>query len=104
MRDSRCASLGLLTIGVLGLSIATAPLAAQSRTASETTKSTASRSTVPRTPWGTPDLQGTWSFATATPLERPSNITKEFLSAAEIADIEKRAVIAATDEARGADA
>ena len=26
---------------------------------------------VPRTPWGTPDLQGVWDFATMTPMERP---------------------------------
>ena len=25
----------------------------------------------PRTPWGDPDLQGTWTNVTATPLERP---------------------------------
>ena len=60
--------------------------------------------TAPRTPWGTPDLHGVWSFATVTPLERPAGVTAEFLTAAEIQDIEKRAVVAATDEARGADA
>ena len=26
----------------------------------------------PRTPWGIPDLQGTWSLPTMTPLERPA--------------------------------
>ena len=26
----------------------------------------------PRTPWGVPDLQGTWSLPTMTPLERPA--------------------------------
>ena len=25
----------------------------------------------PRTPWGHPDLQGTWDYRTITPLERP---------------------------------
>jgi hypothetical protein len=55
-----------------------------------------------RTPWGTPDLHGTWSFATVTPLERPEGVTKEFLTAAEIAEIERKAIVAATDEARGA--
>jgi hypothetical protein len=39
-----------------------------------------------------------------TPLERPAGVTKEFLSPEEIADIERRAIVAATDEARGADA
>ena len=30
--------------------------------------------TTPRTPWGHPDLQGTWNVATLTPLERPENV------------------------------
>ena len=29
-------------------------------------------STPPRTPWGDPDLQGTYNYATLTPLERPA--------------------------------
>jgi hypothetical protein len=36
--------------------------------------SAAGKSTHSRTPWGHPDLQGTWSNATTTPLERPSNL------------------------------
>jgi hypothetical protein len=59
---------------------------------------------VPRTPWRTPDLQGVWSFATVTPLERPQGVTSEFLTPEEIQKIERQAIIAATDEARGADA
>ena len=59
---------------------------------------------VPRTPWGTPDLQGVWSFATVTPLERPQGVASEFLTAEEIQKIERQAILAATDEARGADA
>ena len=59
---------------------------------------------VPRTPWGTPDLHGVWSFATVTPLERPQDVTSEFLSPEEIQKIERQAIIAATDEARGTDA
>jgi hypothetical protein len=67
-------------------------------------KSPASKSGSPRTPWGAPDLQGNWSFATVTPLERPADVKKPFLSAQEIADVERKAIVAATDEARGADA
>jgi hypothetical protein len=103
MRDSRYA-VGLMAVAALGLSIATATLSGQSRPASERPRAPAARATVPRTPWGAPDLQGNWSFATVTPLQRPSDVTKEFLTAAEIAEIERKAVIAATDEARGADA
>jgi hypothetical protein len=56
--------------------------------------------TVPRTSWGAPDLQGVWSGATVTPLERPVD-TKEFLTEAEVLQIERDAVERATDEARG---
>jgi hypothetical protein len=46
-----------------------------------------------RTPDGKPDLQGTWSFATVTPLERPANLAnKEFFTEKEAADYEKEVV------------
>src|SRR5262245_20137450 len=39
-----------------------------------------------KTPWGDPDLQGIWSYATITPLERPGGAGgKEFLSDQEMA-------------------
>ena len=34
----------------------------------------AAQTPVPRTPWGAPDLHGTWSVATTTPLERPAEL------------------------------
>jgi len=44
--------------------------------------------TAPRTPWGDPDLQGTWNNGTITPLERPRNAgEKELLSKEEEADV-----------------
>jgi hypothetical protein len=46
---------------------------------------------VPRTPDGQPDLQGFWSNATYTPLERPDNVTKEFYTPEEAAVAEKAA-------------
>jgi len=46
---------------------------------------------VPRTSWGHPDLQGTWSTATITPFERPSEFAgKEFLTKEEAAEFERR--------------
>jgi hypothetical protein len=43
---------------------------------------------VPRTPWGHPDLQGTWTNATTTPLERPAAMSgKDVLT-----DEERRAL------------
>ena len=39
-----------------------------------------------RTPWGDPDLQGTWSYASLTPLQRPTAMSdKEFFTAEEAA-------------------
>jgi hypothetical protein len=45
----------------------------------------------PRTPDGKPDLQGIWSYATITPVERPAEFAgKEFLTEQEAAAYEKR--------------
>jgi hypothetical protein len=58
-----------------------------------------------QTPWGDPDLQGTWTFKTITPLERPAEFAgKEFLSQQEADELERRALKANTDEDRPADA
>jgi hypothetical protein len=45
----------------------------------------------PRTPDGQPDLQGFWTNSTYTPLERRNNVTKEFYTPEEMAQIEKLA-------------
>jgi hypothetical protein len=46
---------------------------------------------VPRTPWGDPDLQGTWDFTTITPLQRPPELAgKAFLTEREAAALEKQ--------------
>jgi len=53
--------------------------------------SAAEKPAIPRTPDGHPDLQGTWSYATLTTLERPEEFkNKPFLTAAEAAEFEKR--------------
>jgi len=57
--------------------------------------------TPPRTPWGEPDLQGTFSNRTITPFERPANVgTKEFFTPEEVAALEKRAQEGGGDEGR----
>src|SRR5262249_19044825 len=44
----------------------------------------------PRTPDGVPDLQGVWSMATITPMERPPNLAgKEFFTPEEARQFEK---------------
>jgi hypothetical protein len=46
----------------------------------------------PRTPWGHPDLQGTWDYRTITPLERPRELgTREFYTEEEAKTLEGRA-------------
>ena len=52
----------------------------------------AQKNAVPQTPWGEPDLQGTWTNQTLTPLERPANMAnKQFYTKDEAAAAEKRA-------------
>jgi hypothetical protein len=91
MKTSKQLAVALTAVCFVGAWLVAVP-AAQSQTRKRVTS------------WGAPDLQGTWSFGTVTPLERPNGVTKEFLSPEEIRETERRAVIAATDEARGQDA
>ena len=45
-----------------------------------------------KTPWGDPDIQGTFTNATITPFERPAEFAgKEFLTEKEAAELERRA-------------
>ncbi len=47
----------------------------------------AAQDATPRTPWGHPDFQGTWTNATLTPLQRPAELAdKEFYTPAELAE------------------
>ena len=39
----------------------------------------------PRTAWGDPDLQGHWSYATLTPLQRPAEVDRTFFTSEEVA-------------------
>ena len=58
--------------------------------------------TVPRTPDGQPDLQGIWSFATITPLERPSQyLGRDLLTAEEVAQENQNAETRAASDRRG---
>jgi hypothetical protein len=82
MHWQRPALVGLAAVLVVGL-----PASAQTRTWN-----------APKTADGQPDLQGTWTNATITPLERPADLAgKEFLTSQEAAEYEKR--IAQTNNA-----
>ncbi len=55
-----------------------------------------------RTLWGDPDLQGIWSYATITPLQRPGDLVgREFLTAEEVAEQNRGEAIRASSERRG---
>jgi hypothetical protein len=82
---------GLSVLAAVGL-LATIQVSAQQSRAAAGTAEPAARTYSPaRTPDGQPDLQGYWTNSTYTPLQRPSNVTKEFYTAEEAAAIEKRA-------------
>ena len=49
--------------------------------------------TAPTTPWGDPDLQGTYTNKTITPVQRPDELAgREFLTEEEVADLERETV------------
>jgi hypothetical protein len=84
--------------GVLGL-VCLAALSISGQTPASTAKSGGAKATgdvkatSPRTPWGDPDLQGTWFVLAEVPLERSAaNVGKEFLTDQEVA---------ASDEKKG---
>jgi hypothetical protein len=57
---------------------------------------------IPRTPDGRPDLQGVWSTATVTPLERPKELAdKEVLTDEEAGDFAKRILAQRNTDTRG---
>ena len=84
----------------IALAVTFAALAATSMVAQQA-PSTLAKQTVPRTPDGKPDLQGIWSNATITPLERPQNITNLVLSEDEAARMEKAVVDRRDKDSRG---
>lgn len=66
MRVHTLTALTFVACVVAASDVAVLPLSSQVRTASDAVR------TQPRTPWGDPDIQGLWIYATLTPLERPT--------------------------------
>lgn len=72
----------VLAAVMLALSLAPPPVSGQTGTAGAATAETPA----PRTPWGHPDLQGAWTNATITPLERPEELgDREYFTEEEVA-------------------
>ena len=84
MRD-RVFVTGILGAAVAIVCVTSVPIAGQS-------PSRSSKAVALRTPWGVPDLQGTWTGSTITPLERPKEFAnKAVLTKEEAAALEARA-------------
>jgi hypothetical protein len=82
-------------IVILAALLVTATIAAERLVAQTGAAGNAARAVTaasPRTPWGHPDLQGTWDYRTITPLERPQRFgTREYLTDEEVKALEARA-------------
>ena len=85
MRHRFLAAVGVLAVLVVVGSLAAVQVSGQAAS-SGAKGATAPKTNLPRTSWGDPDLQGTWSYATLTPLERPAAVAgREFFTPEEAA-------------------
>jgi hypothetical protein len=86
MRHRLVAAAGMLAGVVAVVSLAAVSVAGQTPTAGDKAKAEPKAGATHRTPWGDPDLQGTWSYASLTPLERPAALEgREFFTREEAA-------------------
>src|SRR5215467_5452844 len=93
MRKRYLASIGALAIMLLLISLAA--VSTRGQNAAPKTPALPKPSTAPKTPWGEPDLQGTWFVMESVPLERSAaNANKALLTDEEVA---------AADQAKAAD-
>ncbi len=82
----------VLCFMALAAAVAMVPAPAAGQAQNARTAASSNATSVPKTPWGHPDLQGTWDYRTITPLERPQQYgDREFLTDAEVKDLESRA-------------
>ena len=88
--------------GIAGLCLAAwlapALVDAQAPPAAAKPPTAAKKWTAPRTADGHPDLQGFWTNTTYVPLERPKDVTKEYLTTEEVAERIKRAAAAENEQ------
>jgi hypothetical protein len=81
---------------IVWVPFAIALVSGQARSSAPNAKVSSKTETTARTPWGDPDLQGVWSYATLTPLERPAAMAgREFYTREEAAALEAAAEVEA---------
>ena len=89
MRIRVTGPVAVVLAATIGVTVATAQTQAPG---AAPTSSAATAKPVPKTPWGHPDLQGTWDYRTITPLERARELgTREFYTEEEKKTLEARA-------------
>ena len=100
MSKRHLASLSTLAVVIGLVSLAGLEVGAQATApAAQPATAAAKTSPRPRTPAGGRDLQGTWSFATITPVERPDELAgKALLTAEDVANAEAEAKAIATEQ------
>lgn len=90
MRYRYLTSLGVLAVGLTVVSVAAVSVRGQTPAPKPAPVPTPKFGPAPKTPWGEPDLQGTWFVMEAVPLERSTaNAGKPLLSDAEVAALDK---------------
>ena len=101
MRVQHISIVGLIVVAALVCATPVSLVAQAGPGASDDAGAAADTWTPPRTPWGDPDLQGTFSNRTITPFERPDNVEgREYFTPEEVAALEQRASNRSRDEDR----
>src|SRR3989441_964515 len=86
MRNRFVAVMSMLGALVAMVWLAAVPLAGQASSSGTNGAGDTRTYIVKKTPWGDPDLQGTWTYGTITPLQRPANLKdREFFTKEEAA-------------------
>src|SRR5206468_2917681 len=90
MRERFVALVRVAPAIIAALGLAATPAQAQIAAPSAAAKAPAKAGSTFKTPWGDPDLQGAWSNATTTPMQRPAKWAgKEVLTKEEIAELDR---------------